>query len=121
MFLLYLLHTMGELALSPVGLSAMSKLSPSRMIGLMMGIWFLAMAGGEFVAGMISAATGGEAGDSSQAGLSRILDVYGQIGWIAVAVGVVVMMIAPWIKRLMHLDTLGEDEEREGGRRAQTG
>jgi POT family proton-dependent oligopeptide transporter len=102
-FLIYLLHTMGELALSPVGLSAMSKLSPVRMLGLMMGIWFLAMAGGEYVAGMISAATGSEGGGNSPAALERVLDVYTTIGWVAAVAGIAVMAVAPWIKQLMHM------------------
>ncbi|WP_313805720.1 peptide MFS transporter [Sphingobium sp.] len=98
-FLLYLCHTIGELCLSPVGLSAMSKLAPSRMIGLMMGIWFLAMALGEYAAGLIAAATGGERGAASR---DAVLAVYGQIGWWSVGAGVVVMLLAPLVKRLMH-------------------
>ena len=50
----YLLHTFGELCLSPVGLSAMTKLAPVRIAGLMMGVWFLATSVGNFMAGRIS-------------------------------------------------------------------
>ena len=111
-FLLYLCHTLGELCLSPVGLSAMSKLAPARMIGLMMGIWFLAMALGEYAAGMIAAATGGEAGAASRDG---VLAVYQTIGWWSVGVGLVVMALAPLVKRLMHQqrvpDTAGAQAE----------
>jgi POT family proton-dependent oligopeptide transporter len=109
-FLLYLLHTMGELSLSPVGLSAMSKLAPARMLGLIMGIWFLAMAGGEYVAGMIAAATGGDGVEKGADAAGRVLDVYSRIGWIAVVAGAAVMAVAPLVKRLMHLDTLGKGE-----------
>ena len=109
-FLLYLCHTLGELCLSPVGLSAMSKLAPSRMIGLMMGIWFLAMALGEYAAGMIAAATGGEAGAASREG---VLSVYNQIGWWSIGIGIVVMAIAPLVKRLMHADQFGDAEGAE--------
>jgi len=105
-FLLYLCHTLGELCLSPVGLSAMSKLAPSRMIGLMMGIWFLAMALGEYAAGLIAAATGGEGGAASR---RDVLAVYSQIGWWSVGAGLVVMALAPLAKRLMHSDRLGEE------------
>ncbi len=77
----------------------MSKLAPSRMIGLMMGIWFLAMALGEYVAGLIAAATGGEAGQASREGT---LAVYSHIGWLSVGIGIAVMAIAPLVKRLMH-------------------
>ncbi|AEG48842.1 amino acid/peptide transporter [Sphingobium chlorophenolicum L-1] len=107
-FLLYLCHTLGELCLSPVGLSAMSKLAPSRMIGLMMGIWFLAMALGEYAAGLIAAATGGEGGAASR---DDVLAVYGTIGWWSVGAGLVVMALAPLVKRLMHADRFGEEGE----------
>nr|WP_087574086.1 peptide MFS transporter [Sphingomonas sp. CDS-1] len=105
-FLLYLCHTLGELCLSPVGLSAMSKLAPSRMIGLMMGIWFLAMALGEYAAGLIAAATGGAGGAASR---GDVLAVYSQIGWWSVGAGLVVMALAPLVKRLMHSDRFGEE------------
>merc|ERR1711965_783419 len=55
--LIYLLHTIGELCLSPVGLSSVTKLSPQRIVGMMMGIWFLASAAGNFVAGLVAKAT----------------------------------------------------------------
>lgn len=109
-FLLYLCHTLGELCLSPVGLSAMSKLAPARMTGLMMGIWFLAMALGEYAAGLIAAATGGEQGAASR---ENVLAVYGTIGWWSVGIGIAVMAVAPLVKRLMHLDRLG-DPDGEG-------
>ncbi|MET0249033.1 MAG: peptide MFS transporter [Sphingobium sp.] len=106
-FLLYFLHSMGELCLSPVGLSAMSKLTPARMVGLMMGIWFLAMALGQYAAGMIAAATGGEDGVATRAG---VLGVYGTIGWWSVGLGVAVVAVAPLVKRLMHVDRLRQEE-----------
>ena len=49
----YLLHTWGELALSPVGLSAMTKLAPARIVGLMMGVWFLSISVGNFTGGRV--------------------------------------------------------------------
>src|SRR3546814_15043979 len=58
-FLIYLPHTMGELCLSPVGLSALTKLAPARLVGLMMGTWFLPTAGGNFLVGLIAQARGG--------------------------------------------------------------
>lgn len=106
-FLLYLCHTLGELCLSPVGLSAMSKLAPARMIGLMMGIWFLAMALGEYAAGMIAAATGGAEGAASREG---VLGVYQKIGWWSIGVGLTVMAIAPLVKRLMHQQASGDSD-----------
>jgi POT family proton-dependent oligopeptide transporter len=50
----YLLHTIGELALSPVGLSAMTKLAPMRYAGLMLGVWFLAASVGNFIGGNVA-------------------------------------------------------------------
>ena len=50
--MVYLLHTIGELCLSPVGLSAMTKLAPARIVSLMMGVWFLATSVGNFLGGM---------------------------------------------------------------------
>ena len=107
-FLIYLLHTTGELCLSPVGLSAMNRLAPAHMASLIMGTWFFASATGNFVAGLIAAATGSERA-SGEAAAQVVLDVYNQIGWIAVGVGVFVMLISPLVKKLMHLDTLRDD------------
>lgn len=108
-FLIYLLHTTGELCLSPVGLSAMNRLAPTHMASLIMGTWFFASAAGSFVAGLIAAATGSEAASGAGAAKETVIAVYSQIGWIAVAVGVGVVVISPLVKRLMHLDTLQDD------------
>jgi len=108
-FLIYLLHTTGELCLSPVGLSAMNRLAPAHMASLIMGTWFFASATGNFVAGLIAAATGSEAASGENAGQDTVLAVYTQIGWIAVGVGVAVLVVSPLIKKLMHLDTLRDD------------
>jgi POT family proton-dependent oligopeptide transporter len=109
-FLIYLLHTTGELCLSPVGLSAMNRLAPAHMASLIMGTWFFASATGNFVAGRIAAATGSEAASGPGAAKQVVLDVYTEIGWIAIGVGVAVVLISPLIKRLMHLDTLKDTE-----------
>jgi POT family proton-dependent oligopeptide transporter len=108
-FLIYLLHTTGELCLSPVGLSAMNRLAPAHMASLIMGTWFFASATGNFAAGLIAAATGSEAASGEGAGKETVLAVYSQIGWIAIAVGVGVLLISPLIRKLMHLDTLRDD------------
>ena len=115
-FLIYLLHTTGELCLSPVGLSAMNRLSPGHMASLIMGTWFFASATGNFAAGLIAAATGGE-NVGEEAGRQVVLDVYQTVGLYAVGIGVVVMVISPLIKKLMHLDTL-KDETLEGAAEA---
>ena len=107
-FLIYLLHTTGELCLSPVGLSAMNRLSPAHMASLIMGTWFFASAAGNFAAGLIAAATGAE-GVGEEAGKQVVLDVYSTVGWYAVGIGVAVMVLSPLIKKLMHLDTIRDD------------
>ena len=101
-FLIYLLHTTGELCLSPVGISAMTKLAPGRMVGLMMGTWFLSTAGGNYLGGIIAQATGGHGGEA--ASTSGMMDIYSMIGWVSVAVGVSVIALSPFVKKLMHVD-----------------
>jgi len=107
-FLIYLLHTTGELCLSPVGLSAMNRLAPAQIASLIMGTWFFASATGNFAAGKIAEATGAE-GVGEEAGKMVVLDVYQTVGLYAVGIGVAVMVISPLIKKLMHLDTLVDD------------
>jgi proton-dependent oligopeptide transporter, POT family len=113
-FLIYLLHTTGELCLSPVGLSAMNRLAPAHMASLIMGVWFFASALGNFAAGRIAAATGGD-GLTDEAGRQVVIDVYNTVGLYAVGIGVLVMAISPLIKKLMHLDTLTDDNEHIEG------
>lgn len=108
-FLIYLLHTTGELCLSPVGLSAMNRLAPAHMASLIMGMWFFASATGNFAAGLIASATGAE-GVGEEAGKEVVLGVYSTVGWVAVGVGVAVLVISPLIKKMMHLDTLKDDD-----------
>lgn len=104
--LAYLLHTTGELCLSPVGLSMVTRFSVSRLIGLMMGIWFLASAAAHYLAGKIAA---GASVDTSE-GLDRVsaLGVYRETFWeltlLAVAIGLVVLIASPLIKRLLKED-----------------
>jgi len=108
-FLIYLLHTTGELCLSPVGLSAMNRLAPAHMASLIMGTWFFASATGNFAAGLISAAAGGEGLEGEEAGKELVLSVYSTVGWYAIGIGIVVLLISPFVKKLMHLDTLRDD------------
>jgi len=102
-FLIYLLHTTGELCLSPVGLSAMTRLSPLHLGSFIMGAWFYMTAVGNFVAGKIGEATGGESGNMSK---ELTLEIYSQIGWITIGIAAVVLLLSPIVKRWMHLDTL---------------
>lgn len=103
-FLIYLLHTTGELCLSPVGLSAMTRLSVPKMVGLIMGAWFLASGAGNFAASQIAKLTAADGGGEGQ-----VMEVYSKVGWIAVAVGVGLIVLSPLVKKMMHLDTLEAD------------
>jgi POT family proton-dependent oligopeptide transporter len=87
----YLLHTFGELCLSPVGLSAMTKLAPVRIAGLMMGVWFLATSVGNFMAGRIS-------GFYQEMPLPTLFMTIALVGIVA---GLALLPIARPIKRLM--------------------
>ncbi len=107
-FMYYLFATTAELCLSPVGLSAMNRLAPTHLASLIMGAWFYMTAVGNFVAGKIGEATGGEGGEMTKQGL---LDVYQLFGFIAIGVGVGVLLLSPIVKRWMHLDTLSDAEE----------
>ncbi len=109
-FLIYLLHTTGELCLSPVGLSAMTRLAPLHLGSFIMGAWFYMTAVGNFVAGKIGEATGGEGGEMSK---ELTLQIYTKIGWVTIGIAVVVLLLSPIVKRWMHLDTL-EDRDLEG-------
>ncbi|MDE2596722.1 MAG: peptide MFS transporter [Sphingomonadales bacterium] len=102
-FLIYLLHTTAELCLSPVGLSAMTRLAPVHLASFIMGAWFYMTAVGNFVAGKIGEATGGEGGEMSK---ELTLQIYSTIGWITIGVAVVVLALSPLVKRWMHVDTL---------------
>ena len=104
-FLIYLLHTTGELCLSPVGLSAMARLAPLHLASFVMGAWFYMTAVGNFVAGKIGEATGGEGGEMSR---ELVLEIYWQIGLIAIGISVLVLAVSPFVKRWMHLDSLEE-------------
>jgi proton-dependent oligopeptide transporter, POT family len=104
-FLIYLLQTTGELCLSPVGLSAMNRLAPLHLARFIMGAWFYMAAVGNFVAGKIGAATGGKSGEMSK---DLTLAIYSKIGWYAIVIGVVVLLVSPVVRRWMHLDTLAD-------------
>jgi POT family proton-dependent oligopeptide transporter len=116
LLLAYLFHTTGELCLSPVGLSMVTKLSPGQLVSTVMGTWFLATAFSQYLAAVISQFTGvGEGGDGS-AGIPpprETVHVYGDVfGQIAIAAGIsaaICFALAPLLKRWMH-------EAREGRR-----
>ncbi len=96
LILAYLLHTMGELCLSPVGLSYLSKLVPARMIGFMFGIWYLAIAIGQKTAGTM----GGMIDKiSNQYSLSTFFLIF---TLVPIGFGLISILLNPILKKLMH-------------------
>lgn len=125
-FIFYLLSTTGELCLSPVGLSAMNRLSVKHMASLMMAAFFFGTAGGNYVAGFMGSLMGeGEGGEMTR---EAALDIYWKMGLVAVGIGIFVILVSPFVKKLMHLDTLKDDDvgddlagQAEAGLEAQEG
>jgi len=104
--LAYLLHTTGELCLSPVGLSAVTKLSIGNVVGVSMGTWFLATALSETVAQRIGkmaamASPGGEVTDSASA-LGTYTELFSFLMWFGIGMGVFMILISPILRRWMH-------------------
>jgi POT family proton-dependent oligopeptide transporter len=107
----YLLHTTGELCLSPVGLSMVTKLSPARIVSTVRGAWFLATAFSNFLAGLIAQLTGvhGEGGETQvippPSGTVHLYgDVFGQIAVVAIASALICFALSPLLRRWMHAD-----------------
>ena len=91
-----MLHTLGELCVSPVGLSYVSKLTPTRLVGLMFGIWF----GASFVANLLSGYSGSYIDKISENyGLSTFFMIFTAIPIIA---GIIMLVLNGWLKRKMH-------------------
>lgn len=117
--LLYLLHTTGELFLSPVGLSAMTKLAPAAVVSTIMATWFLAASIAQALAAQIAKLTaqetvGGQVLDP-QAALATYVEVFEQIGWGAIAIGVVMAALSPLLQRLAHPVALTGAPAQRGG------
>lgn len=101
--LAYLVITFGELCLSPIGLSLMTKLSPKKLWGVMMGMWFLASAYGQYVAGILGAGMATANEDASLTDkLIAYTDGYKQLGLYALIAGGVLILISPIIRKLMQ-------------------
>ena len=98
-----LVITFGELCLSPIGLSIMTKLSTKNLQGMMMGMWFLASAYGQYVAGLIGAGLSeAKAGATKAEILITYTEGYKQLGLYALIAGVILIAISPLIKKLMQ-------------------
>jgi POT family proton-dependent oligopeptide transporter len=94
LILTYMFHTWGEICLSPVGLSSMSKLVPQRFVGQALGVWFLATAIGNNLAGQIS-------GEFDPKDVAGIPGNFLSIVWLGFIAGAVMLLITPFAKRLM--------------------
>jgi POT family proton-dependent oligopeptide transporter len=95
--------TLGEMCLSPIGLSIMTKLSTEKLQGMMMGMWFLASAYGQYVAGQIGAGMAKvKTGASNYDALITYTDGYKQLGLYALIAGIVLILVSPLVKKLMH-------------------
>ena len=99
----YFVTTIGELCLGPIGMSIITKLSPKRLFGMMMGLWFLASAFGQLAAGKLGAAISqSNEGTTLLSKLQSYTDGYYQLAIYALVAGLVLIGISPFIKKLMH-------------------
>ena len=103
---LYFIQSVGELCLSPVGLSMITKLSMARVVGLMMGVFFLASAMAQYVGGIVAQfasveTVGGEV-TNLQVSLETYVGVFQTIGFVAIGFGVLLFALSPWLTRWMH-------------------
>lgn len=101
--LAYLIITFGELCLSPIGLSIMTKLSPKRLSGMMMGMWFLASAYGQYAAGLLGA--GMSSPDENASLVTKLqgyTEGYYQLAIYALIAGVVLIALSPLVRKLMQ-------------------
>lgn len=102
----YLVITIGELCLSPIGLSMVTKLTPTRLHGVMMGTWFLASAYGQYGAGLIGSALAKvDTSIENPTNMDKLIQYtngYESIGYVAVGAGIVLLVISPLLKKLME-------------------
>ena len=103
---LYLIHSMAELCISPVGLSMITKLSIARIVGMMMGVWFLSISVAQYVGGIVAQVAsvetvGGEVTNLSVS-LATYAGVFQTIGIASAIIGAALLAISPFLKRWMH-------------------
>jgi POT family proton-dependent oligopeptide transporter len=94
----YFFHTVGELCLSPVGLSSMTKLAPDRLVGQMMGTWFMGAAIGNLVAGLVTRYM--PQTETVEAAMQNGVQLFGAVAAVAGAVGVIFILFSPPIRRM---------------------
>ena len=95
--LVYMLHTFGELSLSPIGLSMVTKLSPPKLVSTMMGIWMGSFAAGNFVASQMKAIS-----IKLQDAVGADIQVFWMIAIQSAIIGAILIALSPWLKRMMH-------------------
>ena len=100
----YLIHTFGELCLSPVGLSSVTKLAPRRLVGQMMGVWFLATSLGNLIAGLLAGEVSGQA-------VEQMSGQFLQIVWMPVGAGIALLLLA---KPIMKMSGQGSGSDVAG-------
>jgi len=99
----YFVVTLGELCLSPIGLSMITKLSPKNIAGMMMGLWFLASAYGQYVAGLLGAnIVSPEDNSTLVQKLVAYTEGYRILGLYALVIGILIIIISPFIRKMMH-------------------
>ncbi|TAM25527.1 MAG: MFS transporter, partial [Rhodanobacter sp.] len=94
----YVMQTVGELCLSPIGLSMVTKLAPPKLVGVAMGGWFLSLAVGGNLSGLFASRITGAHGLTASAALSGFTFSF----WVLAGSGVLLLLIAPLVNRLMH-------------------
>ena len=103
---LYLIHSLAELCISPVGLSMITKLSIARVVGLMMGVWFLSISVAQYFAGIVAQFASVETVGGQVTNLKVSLDTYTHtftsIAWIAITAGVLLFFLSWPLKKWMH-------------------
>lgn len=105
LLLAYLFHTTGELCLSPIGLSLVTKLSPAKIVAFVMGVWFLSSSFAHIIGSEISKRTSGDAADITdqlQISLTAYTDVFQVIAYVAIGSGVLLLLLVPLLKKWMH-------------------
>ena len=103
---LYLIHSMAELCISPVGLSMITKLSIARIVGMMMGVWFLSISVAQYVAGVVAQVASVETVGGQVTNLKVSLETYAGVFWTigiaSIVVGFVLLVVSPLIRKWMH-------------------
>jgi POT family proton-dependent oligopeptide transporter len=108
LFFMYLLHTTGELCISPIGLSMVTKLAPAKLTGTVMGAWFLSFAIANKVAAGLAKLTGAEegAGENVEMAAEEVLNTYvgtyQNFGLVIIGFGVLLILLARWLNKMMH-------------------